>query len=141
MKKNNKIFLYIGISIVLIAILLLVVPFLIEGSCVETRFWALYWAVIGIPILVCAEAVVLFIHNIIASQKLLSIRIFRWVQGMMAIFELLWWTMFFLGMSLTDWNPIAMYIIGGIIISLWISEISVRLVIRHRNKKAIQKAE
>ena len=137
MKKIDKIFLYIGILFVIIGVLVFVLPYIVEPKHVD-GFWPLVWIVWIIPGLVCADALLLFIHNIITSQKLLSIRIFRWVQGILATPILLW---FLLSLITIDDILIAVYLVVIVIISLWIAEIAVRLVIRHRNKKAIKKAE
>ena len=137
MKKVNKIFICICISLIVVFLIIFLLPY-IMGE--DTRFWDAFFLIFLLPVLIYLEALTLFIHNIISPAKTLSIRIFRRIQGIIAVFELPSFILFFLG-NREVFTFVTLIAMLGIIISLWIAEISVRLVIRHRNKKAIQKAE
>ena len=139
MKNINKNFFYNSILLIVIVLIIFLLPYLMGE---DTFFWDFIFVVLCVPIFIFAEAIVLFIYGIISPSKILSIRIFRWAQGMIAIFSLLYFTMFCLDiLDLNAWLVIMMLVFLVIIISLWIAEFSVRLVIKHRNKKSIQEAE
>lgn len=133
MKKIEKIFLNIVTAVMIAEILLFLVP--LAFATIDGYFdWGIViLALLLVPAYMILNIILLSIYEIVSPSNTIYWRIFRWVECAIYLVVLI--------LIFTEAMHETPYFLSIIPFVMTITEIAVRLVIKHQNKKSIQETE